>query len=286
MSPEEALELLNKQEKTTYALNAEYSGGEDQGAVRVADAEGNRAVLKTSKNPMWINQIQRAKAATDHLRAVKYPAPVYTAMGSSDRGTYWLQQVLEGAVIEASPTTEQLQNLLNVIELQKEQAISEVQGQDWVWYVMDVVFQGTDGYVRALMQFSPDTSALVSDIEALVIGLQGKVLPKTDIVHGDMNMGQVLYTGQNVTGILDWDQVGYGDRTIDLAALWYSLMGSPEARDAVMQHMQAVSTPDNIKICASYKMLQVVARGINQAGGNVMPDVLQARTALDLLHKI
>jgi hypothetical protein len=252
----------------------------------VADADGKHGVLKVSANPVWINQIQRAKAATDHLRAVNYPAPVYEAMGSNERGTWWLQSVMEGAGLEAPPTTDQITSLIATLELQKGQAISEVQGQDWVWYIMDVVFQGSDGMVRALMQFSPDTSALVSDIETLVVGLQGKAVPKTDLVHGDMSVSQVLYNGQQVAAVLDWDQVGYGDRTIDFAALWYSLMGSPEPRDLVMQHMVEISEPDVIKICAAYKMLAIVAWHINKVGGDVTQVVLQARTALDLLHKL
>jgi hypothetical protein len=286
MSPEEALELINAQEKTTYALNAEYSGGEDEGAVRVADAQGKRAVLKISRNPVWINQIQRAKAATDHLRVVNYPAPNYIAMGANERGTYWLQDVMPGAGVEGTPTVDQVRDLVRVIELQKDQAISEVQGQDWVWYIMDVVFQGSDGLVRALMQFSADTSALVSDLEGLVVGLQGKAVPKTDLVHGDLNIGQVLFSGQQVSAVLDWDQVGYGNRTIDFAALWYSLMNVPEPRDLVMQQMLQVSEPDIIKICATYKILAIIAWHINKIGGDVTQEVLRARTALDLLHKI
>src|SRR5438046_10162516 len=42
------------------------------------------------------------------------------------------------------------------------------------------------------MQLSATTSALVADIEGLVAGLQGKMLRKTDLVHGDMNISQVL----------------------------------------------------------------------------------------------
>jgi aminoglycoside phosphotransferase (APT) family kinase protein len=170
--------------------------------------------------------------------------------------------------------------------LQKNQAISEVQGQDWVWYLTDVVFRGESGNVRALMQFGAETSALVTDIESLVVGLQGKMLPKTDLVHGDMAIGQVLFSGNDVTGVVDWDQVGYGDVAQDLVSLWYSLLAAPEGRDAVMQHLLTVSDKEAIKIHAAYKMLTDVAWNINKPGGDVTAAVFQARTAIERLRTL
>ncbi|HUD10968.1 MAG TPA: aminoglycoside phosphotransferase family protein [Candidatus Saccharimonadia bacterium] len=286
MSPESALELVNASENTTYTLNAQFSGGQDQGAFLLLNGDGKRAVLKLSRNPMWLSQVTRATAATSHLKALNYPVPTYIMSGSTDTGTYWLQSELPGSVLVGPPTVEQVTDLMRLIDLQKGQAISDLQGQDWDWYIADVVFQGEDGMVRALMKFSTDTSALVADIEGLVVGLQNKVLPKTDLVHGDMNMGQVLFQGPAVSGVLDWDQAGYGDRTIDLVSLWYSLMDAPEPRDLVMKHLLEISDAESIKIYAAHKMLAIVAWHINKVGGEVIAVVTQARAALDLLHKL
>ncbi|MDB5178614.1 MAG: hypothetical protein JWN01_557 [Patescibacteria group bacterium] len=286
MTPEEALELINASEHTTYTLNARYSGGEDQGAFQVIGGDGAPAVLKTSRNPQWISQIQRAQAAGKHLATLNYPAPTYTVVGSTDRGTYWLENEMPGGPAIGAPTAGQITDLLRLIELQKGQLISEVQGQDWCWYLANVVFRGEDGHVRVLMKFSPQTSALVASIEGLVAGLDGKILPKTDLVHGEMGIGQVLFTGQSVSAVLDWDQVGYGDRTIDLVGLWYSLIDAPEPRDLVMKQLLAISDPQAIKICAAAKMLAVVAWHINKVGGDVDAVVAQSSTAIELLRQI
>src|SRR6185312_11556656 len=96
MTPEEALELINASEHTSYSLNAQYSGSEDHGAYRVVDPSGSRAVLKVNSNPQWIRQIERAKAATSHLAGLGYPVPKYLISGSTDRGTYSLQSELPG----------------------------------------------------------------------------------------------------------------------------------------------------------------------------------------------
>jgi aminoglycoside phosphotransferase len=284
MTPEEALEYINAELHSTYSLNAEFAGGQDQGAFRVAAADGSRAVLKLNANPQWINQVQRAKAATEHLATLNYPVPKYLVIGSNDRGTYSLQTELPGTA--AQPTAEPVGRLLKLIDLQRGQAISEVQGQDWVWYLMEVVFRGESGNVRVLMQFGAETSALVTDIESLVVGLQGKMLPKTDLVHGDMAIGQVLFNGDDVGGVVDWDQVGYGDVTQDLVSLWYSLLAVPEPRDVVMLHALTVSDKEAIKIHTVYKMLTDVAWNINKPGGDVMASVYQARTAIGLLRAL
>jgi len=285
MSPQQAIELINASEHTGWVLDAQFSGGADQGAFRVKAPDGQTAVLKLSRNPMWVSQVQRATAATTHLKSLNYPVPSYTLSGSTDSGTYWLQSELTGSLTE-QPTPEQITDLLRVMDLQKDQAISELQGQDWDWYIADVVFQGEAGNVRALMQFSADTSALVSDIEGLVVGLQNKVLSKTDLVHGDMAIDQVLFQGPKVSGVLDWDQAGYGDRAIDLVALWYSLMQQPAPRDLVLKHLLESSDAEAIKIFAAYKMLAVVAWHVNKVGGEVIAQISHARTALDLLRQI
>lgn len=284
MTPQEALELINASEHTAYALNAQYSGGEDHGAYQVVNVDGARAVLKLNRNPAWSKQVERAKAATAHLKTLGYPVPTYLLVGSTDRGTYSLQTELPGAGAEPSPA--RIGAIMAVIELQKGQMISEVQGQDWVWYITDVVFRGESGHVRTLMQFSAETSALVAEIEGMVAGLQGKSIPKTDLVHGDMGIKQILFSGDGVSGVVDWDQVGYGDRTIDLVSLWYSILQSPEARDLVMKHMLEVSDKETIKILAAYKLLTMVAWNITRGGGDVAPAAMLARTALEQLKAL
>jgi len=285
MSPQSALEFINASKHTQWMISAQYSGGEQGGAYQVVVPAGTHAVLKINPNPMWINEVKRAEAATNHLKPLGYPVPTYSVIESTDSGTYSLQSELPGATVEA-PSVEGIADVVRLIELQKDQLISEVQGQDWVWYIMNVVFRGESGNVRALMQFSAETSALVSDIESIVMGLDGKVIPKTDLVHGDMGLDQVLFQGQAVSGVLDWDQVGYGHRIIDLAALWYSIVQYEEPAASVMKHMLSISDPESIKICAAYKMLSVVAWNINTVGGAVGAAAAQARAALRVLHKI
>jgi len=285
MTPDQALEYINAAKSTQYAVSGQFSGGQDQGAFRVTNSDGGTAVLKISKNPQWKAQIDRAKAATDHLRPLGYPVPTYLYVDAGTDGTFWLENELPGLGID-KPTPDQIQKLIALIDLQKGQTISEVQGQDWGWYVTSVVFRGESGLVRVLMPYSRDTSALAAQIEGLALGLDNKVLPNTDLVHGDFNIGQVLAQGADISAVLDWDQAGYGDRTLDLVGLWFSLVDQPEARDPIMQHLVSITDHDAIKIYASYKMLAVLAWHINKAGSNVEPIAAQCRTALEQLRNL
>ncbi len=277
MDPNSALEYINAAKGTNYTLTAQFSGGEH--AFRVTNTDGARAVLKTSNNPMWKAQIERAKAATGHLRPLGYPVPAYYYIDATDRGTFWLEDELPGLATE-KPTPEQVTALINLIELQKGKAISEVQGQDWGWYIQSAVFKGEGSLVRMLMLFGPETSSLAAQIEGMVMGLDNLMLEKGDLVHGDFTIDQVLTQGQNISAVLDWDQVGYGDRLIDLVGLWFSLADQPEASAQIMNHMLQVSKPETIKVYAAYKMLALLAWQINKAGGDIAGTVARTRTAL------
>jgi thiamine kinase-like enzyme len=282
MGPQVALDYINAAKSTKYVLDNQFSGGENQGAFRVVNSDGTTAVLKFSTNPQWRSQIERAKAVTDKLRPLGYPVPSYLYVDATDTGTFWLENELPG-MANGSPPPEQTTKLIDLIELQKDQVTSEVSGQDWSWYVTSTVFRGESGLVRALMQFSAETSALASEIEALAKGLDGKVLRNSDLVHGDLGISQVLFAGQDVAAVLDWDQAGYGDRALDLVSLWYSLINVPAARDTVYAQMLQISDLELIKIFAAYKMLAMIAWHINKVGGDVGGVVADSRTALRIL---
>jgi aminoglycoside phosphotransferase (APT) family kinase protein len=41
----------------------------------------------------------------------------------------------------------------------------------------------------------------------------------TDVVHGDLNLSNVLARDGAITGIVDWDHIGVGSRALDLTEL-------------------------------------------------------------------
>jgi aminoglycoside phosphotransferase (APT) family kinase protein len=64
----------------------------------------------------------------------------------------------------------------------------------------------------------------------------------TVFVHGDMWHGNLLWTGDEVTGIVDWDMAGAGAAGVDVGALRLdaALLYGPEAADAVLDGWRSV----------------------------------------------
>jgi hypothetical protein len=49
----------------------------------------------------------------------------------------------------------------------------------------------------------------------------GYCLPVGDIVHGDLNLTNVLVHDGTITGVVDWDHIGVGSRATDLTGLLF-----------------------------------------------------------------
>jgi aminoglycoside phosphotransferase (APT) family kinase protein len=49
----------------------------------------------------------------------------------------------------------------------------------------------------------------------------GNRLPVADVVHGDLNLSNVLADNGVITGVVDWDHIGVGSRALDLTSLLF-----------------------------------------------------------------
>jgi len=78
---------INQRHATAFVLLDRYATGE-QGAFALADAEGNRYVLKWAPNRSVLTPYQRAQQVTDRLRALGYPAPQYVLVGCTADAAY------------------------------------------------------------------------------------------------------------------------------------------------------------------------------------------------------
>jgi aminoglycoside phosphotransferase (APT) family kinase protein len=53
------------------------------------------------------------------------------------------------------------------------------------------------------------------------------------LLHGDFGLHNILVEGDNVSAVLDWEYLGFGDPAEDIALLWISL-GGAMSKDAIM----------------------------------------------------
>lgn len=257
---EDLLDRINAEHGTGFRLKGRYAEGENQGAYAVEDALGAPFVLKWQPQPTMLSRLERARAVTDRLASLAVPAPRYLLIGNFPEGTtYWLQTALPGSPPpHLRLSLKQLQQLLDFNERQAEQALSAE--QDWSWYVRAVVFVGESGWADTLRYYSPATRALLAQLEEVTAGRETCVSRTTDLVHGDLALTNVLVVKDEVTGIVDWDAAGCGDRALDLSKLlFYSYESesyeSEPVRRLLWQRIIALSGRDALVVYLAYNIL-------------------------------
>lgn len=261
---ERLLERLNAEHGTALRLIGRYAQGENHGAYAVADASGAAFVLKWQATTELRSRLERARLVTERLVKLGVPAPRYVLIGSFPEGTtYWLQTALPGSPpADLRLSLEHARQLLDLNERQAEQALSSE--QDWSGYVRRVVFAGESGWADTLRGYSPETRALLGRLERVTAGRENGVSRTGDLVHGDLALGNVLVVGEQVTGVVDWDAAGCGDRALDLSKLlFYSyenrslreLLENWPMRELLWQHIMNISGPDALVVYLAYNIL-------------------------------
>jgi Ser/Thr protein kinase RdoA (MazF antagonist) len=111
-----------------------------------------------------------------------------------------------------------LEALLALVELQR----GLVDSGDWntAEWIELVLFEGWEGWRDTAQAAAPRTT---KRLLAFLEPARGFRLPTDDFVHGDLNLSNVLAEDGRVTGVVDWDAVGYGSRASDLAGPLFDL---------------------------------------------------------------
>ncbi len=283
MEIERLLDDINRRHQSHLGLEGRYAAGENQGAYAVVEPGGARLVLKWNRRPSWLAAVERARAITDRLRELGLPVPAYILAGVLPDGrAYWLQTELPGR----PPTTlseSQLRQLLDLIELQAGQAISPE--QDWSGYVVAVVFEGESGWAGSLRDHSHGTREVLARLERLVAGKRAAVHRTADIVHGDLVLDNVLVDAGRISGIVDWDAAGRGDRALDLAKLLFSTYDSVPIRERLEQRIVELGSRDSLEVYLAYAILAQLDWSIRHHGQASVDDgVRLANTMLGALE--
>jgi len=86
-----------------------------------------------------------------------------------------------------------------------------------------VLFEGWERWWDGTEAVAPGTAG---HLRTFLTPAWGHRLPAADVVHGDLNITNVLTRGGAITGVVDWDHVGLGSRAADLTSLlfdWHRL---------------------------------------------------------------
>jgi aminoglycoside phosphotransferase len=249
---EQLLVRVNMRHGTQFRLQGRYADGENEGAFALTDTQDEPYVLKWNQRPAWLASIERARRITDHLRAKHVPVPAYALADTFEGIAYWVQTGLPGTPPDEL-TLAQLEQLCSYIDVQSGQSLSA--DQNWSTYVLDVLFRGESGWSNSLLNYGPATRAVLERLTQLTAGKRSTVLRSDDIVHGDLGIANVLVSGGRVSGIVDWDAAGCGDRCLDLSKLLFYSYEQPALRGPLSERIRVLSGQDGLTLYLAYNIL-------------------------------
>ncbi|MFL7791080.1 MAG: aminoglycoside phosphotransferase family protein [Anaerolineae bacterium] len=282
----EALKAVNANHSTEYELIGCFSTGE-WGAYRIVEPGGRPAVFKFFWNLQDTNIIDSdpdlARAITDHLRSLGYPTPEYLHTGRLNKdGLYWVMEELPGKPLWENPTVNQVEKLVSLLKLQRNQAVSRE--QDLSIFVKDVVFREKFGKSAKLKNYSDVTRELLDQVLKSVEGMEALPLTSEDIVHGDFSYHQAMVENGEIVGIIDWQEAGCGDWLIDLTRLIYSLHDRPKLAAPIVKEVKQ-QDPCKIKLYTAYTVLEMVSWPVYKHDREVSPkSISKAQSAINFVN--
>jgi aminoglycoside phosphotransferase (APT) family kinase protein len=91
--------------------------------------------------------------------------------------------------------------------------------QDWNDFVVDQLTRNMDSLCSAASTAGPNGLDLVDVCRRLAGDLDARHSPHSDMVHGDIRLGNVLLVNRAVTGVVDVEAITSGTRAFDFATL-------------------------------------------------------------------
>jgi len=283
----EVIGIINSDHGTNYELIDQFGTGE-WGAYRIAESDRAQVVLKffldlkdtniVNPNPSLAGKI------TDKLRSLGYPTPRYLYSGKLYQdGLYWVQELLPGEPLWKNPSVAQVKNLLSLLKLQKNQAVSSEQNLSEL--VKTVVFEAAYGKADKLRNYSDDTKMLLHQSIELAKEAKELSLPNKDIVHGDFSYHNAMIKDGEITGIIDWQEAGCGDWLIDLSRLIYSLHDRPKLAEPIVEECRK-HDPRRIKLYTAYTVLEMVSWPVDRHDHDVSTgSINKAKSAINFVSK-
>jgi hypothetical protein len=97
--------------------------------------------------------------------------------------------------------------------------------------------------------------------------LDTDVLPGDDLVHVDYHPGNVLVDRGRISGIVDWDGAGRGDRRFDLVTLRYDLeLRAPSLAAELDAHLRRTVPAAVLRLCWAHMGIRLVDWAIRHHG--------------------
>ncbi|MET9018389.1 aminoglycoside phosphotransferase family protein [Actinopolymorpha sp. NPDC004070] len=229
--PVEVLDDVARVVGAEVTLLSRLPGGLDVGAIRVQLAGRAPAVLKAvpraQRHPNQLDEWLRAQRVVEHMRRRGYPTPAWLGVGATASHVWHLMDFVDAAPVPEL-TSSLVEQLMEIIELQAGQASEPYDHWSYAWRLATGQEHGQDlapslsRAVAGLSGYSSVVSALVERLR-LVCAEIPPPREAPDMVHTDLNPGNVLVRDGAVVAVVDIGNAGSGTRATDLIDLvWQS----------------------------------------------------------------
>jgi len=234
MDAEQVLAQVNAMRGTSYRIVGRFAQGESGAASRVADAEGNRYVLKCGPGANAEVSAAHPGRTTARLRSLGYPAPEYVAVGIVGETWYVLQTALAGDPIGNRVSLALLPQILHLNDLQRGQGDS-IDGNPE--RIIRGVMEGYEGYcvINTLRTYSLESATMLDRLQRLVTANASECPQRNDVVHWDFHTNNVLIENDRISGVIDWEGACSGDATFDLATMLFYTWRFADFREALLR---------------------------------------------------
>lgn len=209
-------------------------GGFHVGATRVRVAGGAVAVLKATPRtqPHYLDELLRARRVVEHMRGCGYPTPAWLGVGATATHVWHLMDFVDAAPVPrwTPPVVEQL---MDIVEMQAGQGTEPYDHWSYAWRV--ATGTGADqtpeqSLLRRSMArlpgYSPAVAALVERLRIVCAGVPPPP-GAPDMVHADLNPGNVLVRDGRVVAVVDIANAGSGTRATDLVTVQWHTFHDP-----------------------------------------------------------
>ncbi|MGH3166865.1 MAG: phosphotransferase [Trebonia sp.] len=252
-------------------------------------------------HPNHLDETLRAQRVVEHMRGRGYPTPAWLGVGATATHVWYLMDFVDAAPVpELTPFL--VEQLMEIIELQAGQASEPYDHWSYAWRVAT-----GQGPAVACLDFdeTPEQSLLRQSVAGLsgyssaVSALAGRLRlacagvppPREapDMVHADLNPGNVLVRDGAVVAVVDIGNAGSGTRATDLSTLqWYTFQGPLDgARRRLWMRILALVGWEGAAVLAATRILLELEFPIRHGRHDVVPGVVErGHRALDELNAL
>ena len=238
MSDESTLKLINfinRTHGTDFALVRRMDGGYSSGAFLLrregvaAAAEGRLAVLKWTNNRDASTHVRQMAPIIARAVSAGYPTAPWIVSGLSPSGfPYHVQAFVPGASV-THLSLDMVRVLLDAFNIQR--GFAPDAERDLLKASLNLVFGDGDVHQR-VVALSPSHRAFHDELMAWVAPCANAGLTANDLVHGDLNLSNVLVhvsEGRVALSLIDIECMGRGSVMMDVA----NVLVSRDSHDAL-----------------------------------------------------